>query len=78
MLPRIPPPAQESALFGALPAAVYMTDAAGRITYYNEAAAHLWGCRPRDRQKRVLRIVETLPAQRNAAASRGMPDGAGA
>ena len=33
-------------LLGALPAAVYTTDAAGRITYYNEAAADLWGCRP--------------------------------
>src|SRR5271168_3966176 len=30
----------------ALPAAVYVTDAEGRITYYNEAAATLWGCRP--------------------------------
>jgi PAS domain S-box-containing protein len=30
----------------ALPAAVYMTDAEGRITFYNEAAAALWGCRP--------------------------------
>src|SRR5262249_58907004 len=30
----------------ALPAAVYTTDAAGRITYYNEAAVALWGCRP--------------------------------
>ncbi|HEY2356223.1 MAG TPA: PAS domain-containing protein, partial [Phenylobacterium sp.] len=30
----------------ALAAAVYVTDAAGRITYYNEAAAALWGCRP--------------------------------
>jgi PAS domain S-box-containing protein len=30
----------------ALPAAVYATDADGRITYYNEAAATLWGCRP--------------------------------
>lgn len=29
-----------------LPAAVYTTDAAGRITFYNEAAAALWGCRP--------------------------------
>lgn len=33
-------------LLGALSAAVYTTDAAGRITYYNEAAAELWGCRP--------------------------------
>ena len=33
-------------LFQALPAAIYTTDAAGRITFYNEAAADLWGCRP--------------------------------
>src|SRR5438067_3586628 len=30
----------------ALAAAVYVTDAAGRITYYNEAAVALWGHRP--------------------------------
>jgi PAS domain S-box-containing protein len=30
----------------ALPGATYMTDAEGRITFYNEAAAELWGCRP--------------------------------
>ncbi|HET6161082.1 MAG TPA: PAS domain S-box protein [Dongiaceae bacterium] len=29
-----------------LAAAVYVTDAQGRITYYNEAAATLWGYRP--------------------------------
>ena len=34
-------------LLDALPAAVYTTDAAGRITYYNDAAAALWGHRPR-------------------------------
>jgi PAS domain S-box-containing protein len=33
-------------LLQALPAAIYMTDAAGRITFYNDAAAKLWGCRP--------------------------------
>ena len=33
-------------LLGALPAAVYTTDAEGRITYYNDAAAELWGSRP--------------------------------
>jgi PAS domain S-box-containing protein len=33
-------------LLDALPAAVYTTDAAGRITFYNEAAVELWGCRP--------------------------------
>jgi PAS domain S-box-containing protein len=30
----------------ALPVAIYMTDAEGRITFYNEAAAELWGCHP--------------------------------
>ena len=34
-------------LLHALPAAVYTTDAAGHITFYNEAAAALWGCRPK-------------------------------
>jgi PAS domain S-box-containing protein len=34
------------AVLGALPAAVYITDPLGRITYYNEAAATLWGHRP--------------------------------
>lgn len=33
-------------LLEALPAAVYTTDADGRITFYNEAAAELWGARP--------------------------------
>src|SRR5437763_660805 len=30
----------------ALPAPIYVTDAVGRITYYNEAAVALWGHRP--------------------------------
>src|ERR1700735_5622166 len=29
-----------------LPVAVYMTDADGRITFFNDAAAELWGQRP--------------------------------
>src|SRR3954470_20844823 len=33
-------------LLEALPAAIYTTDAAGRITFYNEAAAALWGHHP--------------------------------
>jgi PAS domain S-box-containing protein len=33
-------------LLQALPAAIYATDAVGRITFYNDAAAKLWGCRP--------------------------------
>jgi PAS domain S-box-containing protein len=34
-------------LLGALPAAIYVTDAAGRITYCNEAAINLWGASPK-------------------------------
>jgi two-component system, chemotaxis family, CheB/CheR fusion protein len=30
-----------------LPAPIYITDAGGRITFYNEAAVALWGCRPK-------------------------------
>jgi PAS domain S-box-containing protein len=33
-------------LLDALPAAVYTTDAEGRLTYYNGAAAELWGSQP--------------------------------
>lgn len=53
--PANPPPASPAVLAGeraareilqALPAAIYTTDAAGRITFYNDAAAALWGCRP--------------------------------
>src|SRR5215207_1209947 len=34
------------ALVDALPAAIYTTDNDGHITYYNDAAAQLWGHRP--------------------------------
>ena len=37
---------QSSLLLEALPAAVYTTDARGRITFYNAAASALWGCSP--------------------------------
>jgi PAS domain-containing protein len=33
-------------LLGALPAAIFVTDADGRITYFNQAAVELWGKRP--------------------------------
>jgi PAS domain S-box-containing protein len=33
-------------LLDALPAAVYTTDAEGRLTYFNDTAAELWGYRP--------------------------------
>jgi PAS domain S-box-containing protein len=34
-------------LLGTLPAAIYVTDAAGRITYANQGAMDLWGVTPR-------------------------------
>jgi PAS domain S-box-containing protein len=37
---------RSSQLLEALPAAVYTTDARGRITFYNAAASALWGCSP--------------------------------
>jgi PAS domain S-box-containing protein len=40
-------PTERWKLFDLLPAAVYVTDAEGRIIYFNEAAATLWGCRPK-------------------------------
>ena len=40
-------PIATSHLLDVLPTALYVTDAAGRITYFNEAAAALWGCRPK-------------------------------
>lgn len=33
-------------LLEALPAAIYITDSAGRITFFNEAAAEMWGRQP--------------------------------
>jgi PAS domain S-box-containing protein len=33
-------------LLQALPVAIYVTDAGGRITFFNGAAAALWGCEP--------------------------------
>jgi PAS domain S-box-containing protein len=38
--------ARSDELLHALPVAVYTTDAAGHITFYNAAAADLWGVRP--------------------------------
>jgi PAS domain S-box-containing protein len=35
-----------ASLLNALPVAIYTTDADGRITFFNEAAAELWGVRP--------------------------------
>ncbi|KVL23300.1 hybrid sensor histidine kinase/response regulator [Burkholderia sp. MSMB1826] len=53
---------QLEAVLGALPHGVIATDATGRLTYLNAAAAELVGCRPDDAMGRpvrdVLRIVD--------------------
>jgi PAS domain S-box-containing protein len=36
----------DTQLFESLPVAVHLTDADGRVTFYNDAAAELWGRRP--------------------------------
>ena len=40
------PELQWRELVNGLPAAIYTTDVAGRITFFNDAAAELWGCKP--------------------------------
>lgn len=44
--PASSPASEMEAILQALPAAIYTTDLEGRITFYNEAAAKLWGVRP--------------------------------
>jgi len=46
-LPDFPDATHPGEFLNALPAAIYLTDAAGRITYFNEAAATMWGRRPK-------------------------------
>ena len=46
-LPDFPDAARPGEFLNALPAAIYMTDVDGRITYFNEAAATMWGRRPK-------------------------------
>jgi PAS domain S-box-containing protein len=45
-LPDVADAARLNQFLNALPAAIYMTDSEGRITYFNEAAVTMWGCRP--------------------------------
>jgi PAS domain-containing protein len=42
-LPDFPDATHPGEFLNALPAAIYLTDTAGRITYFNEAAATMWG-----------------------------------
>ena len=60
---------QSHDLLQALPAAIYVTDAAGRITFYNEAAAELWGQHPEFGRERILRLLEAVLARWHADAA---------
>ena len=59
----------------ALPAAVYTTDADGRVTMFNQAAVDFSGRTPEVGIGFMVRHVETLSSRRHADAARGMPDG---
>jgi hypothetical protein len=62
-------------LLRALPVGVYTTDAAGRITFFNETAAAMWGRRPELNNEKVVQFVAHVLARRHRAAARRMPDG---
>ena len=57
-------------LIEALPAAVYTTDAVGRITFYNKAAAEFAGRRAEIRQRPMVRQLASVPVGRHAIAPR--------
>ena len=62
-------------LLAAIPAAIYTTDAAGKITYYNEAAVEFAGRRPTIGTDRMVHHLEDVLAGWHPAAARPMPDG---
>jgi PAS domain S-box-containing protein len=77
---------QSQELLEALPAAVYTCDIDGRINFFNQAAADLWGCVPRigiDSWCGAWKIYDgdmnTIPAERYPMAAvlagRKIPDG---
>jgi PAS domain-containing protein len=57
-------------LLSAIPAAIYTTDADGRLTYFNEAAVAFSGRRPRPRHRPMVRNLEALQTGRATLASR--------
>ena len=67
---------QSRSILEALPSAIYTTDAAGRITFFNEFGRGPLGHPPRIGEKRVLRLVEALLAGWNTDAPRRVSHGA--
>ena len=47
-------------LLEGLPAAFYATDAEGYLTFYNQAAADLWGRRPKLGHGSMVRLLEAF------------------
>ena len=62
-------------LLGALPAAIYVTDAAGHVTYWNQGAADLWGVTPRLGVERWCDFARFFQYRRHSNATAGLPDG---
>jgi PAS domain S-box-containing protein len=60
-------------LLGALPAAIFVTDAGGRITYYNQAAVELWGKTPELGKDRWSDLARPLRADGKQANLRDCP-----
>ena len=61
--------ADSISLLEALPAAIYTTDAEGRITFLQRGRRRAVGLPARARQERVVRLLEALLAGRHAAAA---------
>ena len=61
-------------LLGALPTAIYTTDAAGHITYCNERAIDLWGRAPRVGQGQMARACALSPRRRHTDGAGGLSD----
>ena len=56
-------------LIDALPAAIHVIDSDGRITYFNDAAAALWGYRPKLHTGQWCGSLAAIPVGRHADAA---------
>ena len=65
----------DTRLLELLPVAVYVTDADGRITFYNDAAAEAAGVIGPNRSEPVVRFLAALLAGWHPHAARRMPNG---
>ena len=61
-------------LVDALPVAIYLTDADGRITFFNRAAVKVSGTQARTQQRSMVRHLALVLAGRPTDGSRRLPD----